>query len=155
RDRLGAPRRWTYRHPADHRCLPVELGSVGCARDFGRAISDRTGSIAAAARGRRVRRVPADRPPAHRGSIQPQPTHRAEADGAVREVSFTLRNYVAADEDAAIALWRRTWQQHYPHLDFGERLSWWRARWRDEVVATAIIMVAEADGSLIGFVTVD
>jgi len=73
----------------------------------------------------------------------------------VRAVSFTLRNYVAADEDAAIELWRRTWQQHYPHLDFDERLSWWRARWRDEVVATAIIMVAEADGSLIGFVTVD
>jgi len=22
------------------------------------------------------------------------------------------------DEDAAIELWRRTWQQHYPHLDF-------------------------------------
>ena len=73
----------------------------------------------------------------------------------MRAVSFTLRNYVAADEDAAIELWRRTWQQHYPHLDFDERLSWWRARWRNELVATTMITVAEAGGSLIGFVTVD
>jgi putative acetyltransferase len=69
--------------------------------------------------------------------------------------SFTLRRYVTADEDAAIKLWRRTWQQHYPHIDFAARLDWWRERWRDELVPAAIVTLAEAGGSLVGFVTVD
>ena len=47
---------------------------------------------------------------------------------------FTLRPYIAADEDAAIELWRRTWQQHYPHIDFTARVAWWRERWRKELV---------------------
>ena len=68
---------------------------------------------------------------------------------------LTLRPYVAADEDAAIELWRRTWQQHYPHLDFSARVAWWRERWRNELVPTATITVAETGGELAGFVTVD
>ena len=63
--------------------LHVELGAVGRARHLGRAISDQQGRLAAAAGGRRLRRVPADRSRAHRRSLQPQPPHRAEADGAV------------------------------------------------------------------------
>jgi putative acetyltransferase len=68
---------------------------------------------------------------------------------------FTLRRYAAADEDAAIELWRRTWQRAYPHLDFAARVDWWRKRWRDELVPTTVIAVAEADGAMRGFVTVD
>jgi len=70
-------------------------------------------------------------------------------------VKITLRPYAAADEDAAIELWRRTWAQHYPHLDFNERVAWWRARWRNELVPVARIVLAESGGALIGFVTVD
>jgi len=66
-----------------------------------------------------------------------------------------LRPYSAADEDAAIELWRRTWQQHYPHLDFNARLDWWRERWRKELVPVARIVLAEIDGALAGFVTID
>ena len=51
--------------------------------------------------------------------------------------------YHAADEDAAIELWRRTWQLAYPHLDFAARLDWWRERWRNELVPTATITLAE------------
>ena len=69
--------------------------------------------------------------------------------------SFTLRRYNPADEDAAIELWRRTWELAYPQLDFTARLPWWRQRWRDELVPVATITVAEAAGTLIGFVTVD
>jgi putative acetyltransferase len=68
---------------------------------------------------------------------------------------LTLRPYSAADEDAAIELWRRTWAQHYPHLDFNARVDWWRARWRNELVPVATIVLAETDGTLAGFVTVD
>ena len=67
----------------------------------------------------------------------------------------TLRPYKTADEDAAIELWRRTWAQHYPHLDFNARVDWWRARWRNELVPVAKIKLAEMGGALVGFVTVD
>lgn len=37
--------------------------------------------------------------------------------------SFTLRPYAAGDENAAIDLWFRTWQQAYPLIDFAQRLE--------------------------------
>jgi putative acetyltransferase len=69
--------------------------------------------------------------------------------------SLTLRAYRATDEDAAIALWQRAWQRHYPQIDFAERVAWWRERWRNELVPVATITLAEHDGALLGFVTVD
>jgi putative acetyltransferase len=66
-----------------------------------------------------------------------------------------LRPYEAADEDAAIELWRRAWQLAYPDIDFSARVGWWRERWRRELVPQARIVVAEMDGVMEGFVTVD
>jgi putative acetyltransferase len=68
---------------------------------------------------------------------------------------FLLRPYRVGDEDAAIELWRRTWQQAYPSIDFAARVAWWRERWRNELVPTASIVVAEQADALIGFVTID
>lgn len=68
---------------------------------------------------------------------------------------FTLRPYRAEDEDAAIALWLRTWQLAYPSIDFAARLAWWRERWRNELVPNAAIIVAEQGPDQIGFVTID
>jgi len=69
--------------------------------------------------------------------------------------SYLLRRYRADDEDAAIALWQTTWQLAYPAIDFARRLDWWRERWRNELVPQADVIVAERDGALIGFVTID
>jgi putative acetyltransferase len=69
--------------------------------------------------------------------------------------SLHLRPYTEADEDAAIELWRRTWQETYPDIDFATRVAWWRERWRAELVPQAAIMVAEMDGVIEGFVTID
>jgi putative acetyltransferase len=66
-----------------------------------------------------------------------------------------LRRYAEADETAAVELWRRTWQAAYPDIDFTARLPWWRDRWRNELVPHATIVVAEADGAMVGYVTVD
>lgn len=66
-----------------------------------------------------------------------------------------LRRYDAGDEAAAIALWLRSWEAAYPQLDFAARLDWWRERWRNELVPSAEIVIAETDGEVIGFVTVD
>lgn len=83
---------------------------------------------------------------------------------------MTLRPYRAADEEAAIALWRRSWQRAYPNIDFTARLAWWRERWRNELVPACVIIVVEdaaaaiegtpeapsgAASGLVGFVTVD
>ncbi|MCA6105924.1 GNAT family N-acetyltransferase [Bradyrhizobium cenepequi] len=70
-------------------------------------------------------------------------------------IEFQLRPYRAEDEDAAIELWRRTWQQAYPTIDFDARVAWWRERWRSELVPKASIIVAEHANALIGFVTID
>lgn len=70
-------------------------------------------------------------------------------------MSYKLRPYRAEDEDAAIALWQRTWQQAYPSIDFAARLAWWRERWRNELVPGAAIIVAETAGAPVGFVTID
>lgn len=66
-----------------------------------------------------------------------------------------LRRYNLADEDAAVALWQRTWQSAYPEIDFATRVGWWRERWRKELVAATEIVVAEMGGAIVGFVTVD
>jgi len=67
----------------------------------------------------------------------------------------TLRPYTAADEDAAIELWRRTWAQHYPYIDFNKRVDWWRERWRKELAPVARIVIADVNGTMAGFVTID
>jgi putative acetyltransferase len=69
--------------------------------------------------------------------------------------ALQLRPYCADDEDAAIALWQRTWQQAYPSIDFAARVAWWRERWRNELVPNAAIVIAEEKGAMIGFVTID
>jgi len=66
-----------------------------------------------------------------------------------------LRRYDAGDQAAAIALWLRSWQAAYPQLDFAERLEWWRERWRNQLAPSTDIVIAEAAGEVIGFVTVD
>lgn len=72
---------------------------------------------------------------------------------------YHLRHYQTADEQAAIALWLRTWQAAYPQIDFAARVDWWRTRWRNELVATAEIVVMERKGNgdhaMVGFVTID
>ena len=68
---------------------------------------------------------------------------------------FTLRPYRPSDEDAAVELWLKTWQQTYPDIDFTARVPWWRERWRNELVPNAAIIVAEEAGVLVGFVTID
>jgi putative acetyltransferase len=68
---------------------------------------------------------------------------------------MNLRPYADADEDAAIELWRRTWAHHFPHIDFNARVAWWRERWRQELIPVAHVVIAERNGALLGFVTVD
>lgn len=69
--------------------------------------------------------------------------------------AFHLRPYTEADQELSIALWLETWKLAYPAIDFDARVDWWRNRWRDELVPNAQIVVAEIDGAMAGFVTID
>jgi putative acetyltransferase len=69
--------------------------------------------------------------------------------------AFHLRPYRAEDEEAAISLWQGSWQEAYPSIDFASRVTWWRERWRRELVPDAAIIVAEQADKLVGFVTID
>ncbi|WNV11372.1 GNAT family N-acetyltransferase [Tardiphaga sp. 709] len=68
---------------------------------------------------------------------------------------FELRPYRESDEDASITLWLETWRRAYPSINFDARVDWWRNRWRTELVPIAQIVVAEWEGALVGFVTID
>jgi putative acetyltransferase len=76
-------------------------------------------------------------------------------------MAYHLSFYRAEDEAAVIELWRRTWQESYPQIDFESRLDWWRKRWREDLVPKAEIVVAishreaERADAIVGFVTVD
>ena len=70
-DQLGAAGRRSHRHAAAFRHIGLqdELGLVGGAGDFGRAVSDQQGRAAAAPGCRRLRRVSADRSGHDRGCV--------------------------------------------------------------------------------------
>ena len=70
-------------------------------------------------------------------------------------LAISLRRYDPRDEDAAIALWLRAWTVAYPQIDFSARVDWWRKRWREELLPSAEVVIAEAAAQMIGFVTVD
>ncbi|QND72520.1 GNAT family N-acetyltransferase [Tardiphaga robiniae] len=69
--------------------------------------------------------------------------------------AFQLRSYRESDEDSSIALWLETWRQAYPSINFDARVDWWRERWRTALVPVAQIVVAEQNGAMVGFVTID
>lgn len=87
--------------------------------------------------------------------FRPTPMAAPGDDAQSGASGVSLRSYDPRDEDAAVALWLRTWQAAYPAIDFAGRLDWWRERWRKELVPGAEIVVAEAAGGIVGFVTVD
>ena len=68
--------------------------------------------------------------------------------------AFVLRPYEPRDEDAAIALWLKTWQATYPQFDFAAP----PVKPRGEIMAAAKIVIAQTNddaAAMIGFVTVD
>ena len=72
------------------------------------------------------------------------------------QAMFRLRPYQASEEDAAVVLWQRAWQEAYPQIDFSKRLAWFREHWSDLQLHSRII-VAEFSippHRLAGFVAV-
>ncbi len=69
---------------------------------------------------------------------------------------FTLRPYQAErDREAALELWRATWQVAFPSIDFTARMPWWRERWTTELEPGFRIIVGDIDGGVDGFTVVN
>ena len=66
----------------------------------------------------------------------------------------TLRRYQPNDEDASVALWLRTWQPLIRSL-ISPNGSTGGASAGERALPVAEVVIAEADGTIIGFVTVD
>ena len=58
-----------------------------------------------------------------------------------------LRPYQSSDEQPALALWQRSWQQTYPQIDFSKRLDWFREHWTDLQLNSKVV-VAEYEPGL-------
>ncbi len=69
---------------------------------------------------------------------------------------FRLRPYQSADEEAAMLLWQRGWQQAYPNIDFSQRLDWFREHWANLQFDSRIVVAEFAlpPNKLAGFVAV-
>jgi putative acetyltransferase len=42
-----------------------------------------------------------------------------------------------------------------PEIDFSARKDWWQRRWIDELVPKNSVVVAEADGEIVGFIVIN
>ena len=120
--------------PITSAAVPVELGAVGGARHLGRAVSDRQGHLAAAPGRRRLRRIPAARRRRDRGSLSPQPPHRAEADRAVTEPRMSA---------AAVRLRRIDPADAARNVDLVALQSWSKAAIRRSISTRRRRMVGE------------
>jgi putative acetyltransferase len=67
----------------------------------------------------------------------------------------TLRPYRAEDQEAVVGLWWNSWHSIRQGLRHPRPLSDWRTRWADEIVPRQAIVVAEADGVVVGFAAAD
>jgi putative acetyltransferase len=90
-------------------------------------------------------------------SNQPRSGARLEPSrhGKTKRPEFRLRPYTPADEAATIELWRQSWQNAYPLIDFAARLTWFTQHWCTELVPHTRVIIAEVEGHIAGFVTVD
>lgn len=68
---------------------------------------------------------------------------------------FTLRRYTPADETETFALWIKTWQAAYPHLNFAARREGLRERWHNEIAPLPVIILAVTAQRVVGFITLE
>ena len=62
-----------------------------------------------------------------------------------------LRSYRDIDEDAVLGVWWDSWHSILPGLSHPQSFEAWRTRWVKEIRPSQEVVVAEDDGTLIGF----
>ena len=66
-----------------------------------------------------------------------------------------VRSYRIEDQEAVVVLWWDSWHSIRPGLRHPQTLSHWRRRWVDEIVPAQAIVVAKAEGVVVGFAAAD
>ncbi len=67
----------------------------------------------------------------------------------------TLRTYRIEDEETVVTLWWDSWHSIRAGLRHPQSLADWRRRWAKDIVSRQQIVVAEADGVVVGFAAAD
>ena len=66
-----------------------------------------------------------------------------------------LRPYRTDDQEAVIAIWWDSWHSIHPGLRHPHAFAEWRARWVREIVPAQTIVVADDEGTIVGFAAAD
>lgn len=69
--------------------------------------------------------------------------------------AIRLRPYRQDDQRAVVALWWESWHSIRPGLHHPQPLADWDARWAREIVARQQVVVAEDEGTVVGFAAAD
>jgi putative acetyltransferase len=70
-------------------------------------------------------------------------------------VTVRIRDATDQDRPALLALWEAAWTAAMPAIDFQARLAWFEQHLDHLQAAGAQLLVADIDGTLVGFTTVD
>jgi len=68
---------------------------------------------------------------------------------------MTLRGYRLEDEHAVVTLWWNSWHSILPGLRHPQPFVAWRERWASDIVFKQEIVVADDDGTIVGFAAAD
>jgi len=66
-----------------------------------------------------------------------------------------LRPYRTDDQEAVLAIWWDSWHSIRPGLRHPHAFADWRARWVREIVPAQTIVVADDEGTIVGFAAAD
>src|SRR5712692_8594243 len=67
---------------------------------------------------------------------------------------MNIRLYHPEDLNTVVSLWYRSWHHTFPHLQHPQSFEEWRIRFQDVIVPREAVWVAEANGSIAGFLAV-
>lgn len=70
-------------------------------------------------------------------------------------LAFTLRPLQPGDMPALTGMWVESWNAVFPQIDFEARRSWFGARMAAHCASGALVIVAQGEADLLGFITLD
>src|SRR5262245_45274170 len=67
----------------------------------------------------------------------------------------TVRGYRAGDVDAVATVWWNSWHSIRPGLHHSQPFSAWRTRWANDIAFKQAVVVADDQGTIVGFAAAD
>jgi GNAT superfamily N-acetyltransferase len=67
----------------------------------------------------------------------------------------TVRGYRIEDQDAVVTLWWNSWHSIRPGVRHPQPFAAWRTRWASEIAFKQKVVVADDEGTIVGFAAAD